>query len=259
MKMSHALLMLAAALMLGGCSSTRRPAYEMVERSIKVDGHDSDWAGVKGSGVSGEERLWTGSGVTRDKWGGRQDLSYSWRSAWSGDKLYFLIQVNDDKVLAPTTQKTPSQCDCVEICLDYGDRKGQRVRIMDGRADWTAKCDKKEMNGYDLRILATNPAKVYLDHAFKDDIEKPQTEDFKRDWNGEVNVKKNPTGYYVEIGFSIPDVKLAEGKSMGLEIAVCDDDGQGRKSIMTWTGSQKEYWIDMDGYGKVKLTRKAEK
>ncbi|MCX7048887.1 MAG: hypothetical protein NTX50_25800 [Candidatus Sumerlaeota bacterium] len=259
MKLSHAVLILMASLMWGGCSSMRRPAYEMMERSITVDGKVDDWAGVKANGVSDAKHLWCGLGLTGDKWEGPKDLSYSWRGAWSGDKLYLLIQVNDDKVVAPASQELPSQCDCVEICVDYENRGGQRIKIMDGRADWMAKFDKKEMMGLNLEFLPTEPAKAYLDHTNKYAIDKPQNEDFTRDWNGEISVKKHPTGYYMELGFSIPEVKMKEGKAIGLEIAVCDDDGQGRKSIMTWTGSQDKYWLTMDGYKKVKLTRKAEK
>ena len=82
--------------------------------------------------VRGEKQLWFGQGMTRQQWHGNGDLSYAWRAAWWGDKLYFLVEVTDDKVLGPTQPKS-FLCDGLEIYLDYGNRGGRRVRVLDGR------------------------------------------------------------------------------------------------------------------------------
>jgi hypothetical protein len=57
----------------------------------------------------------------------------------------------------------------------------------------------------------------------------------------------------MEIGFSIPGVKLRPGTVLGLETDVCDDDGEGRESLQIWTGRQVDFWITMDHYGKLRL------
>ncbi len=50
--------------------------------------------------------------MTREKWRGNEDLSYRWRAAWSGDKLYFLFEVTDDRVI-PAGQTSSYLCDCI--------------------------------------------------------------------------------------------------------------------------------------------------
>ena len=57
----------------------------------------------------------------------------------------------------------------------------------------------------------------------------------------------------MEIGFSIPGVTLQSGTVLGLDTGVCDDDGDGRKSLQIGTGKQVDFWITMDHYGKLRL------
>jgi len=228
------------------------PRYDLACRPIVVDGNADDWKGVKENVVTGPDRLWFGQGMTREKWRDNDDLSYRWRGAWSGGKLYFLFEVNDDTVVE-AGEEASYLCDCVEVYLDYGNRGGKRVKVMDGRGDWFARCDQRELMGYELHFLPTNPPRVYLDHTHRYAIDKPQTDEFRRQWAGEAVVKKTSTGYLIELGFSVPGVKLEPGKVLGIETGVCDDDGGGRKAIMMWTGTKGEFWITMDQYGKVTL------
>jgi len=228
------------------------PQYDFAERAIRVDGDPADWKGVAANVVRGKEHLWFGQGMTPEKWHGDQDLSYSWRGAWSGNKLYFLVEVTDDKLVEPS-QEASYLCDCVEICLDFANRGGQRVKVLDGRDDWFARCDPKELMGYEMHFLPTSPPRVYLDHADQYALAKPQTERFRRDWAGETAMKKTPGGYVMEIGFTVPGFRLQAGSILGVEVGVCDDDGAGRKSIMMWTGTKGDFWMTMDEYGKVRL------
>ena len=46
---------------------------------------------------------------------------------------------------------------------------------------------------------------------------------------------------------------INKGTALGIEIAVFDDDGNGRKSLLTWTGIRNDYWVKMDKYGKLIL------
>jgi len=236
------------------CSAAERPRLELPERKIVVDADPADWKGVPATVVQGERHLWFGQGMTRENWKGNNDLSYSWRAAWHGNKLYFLFEVNDDKVLEPT-QSSSFLNDSVEMFLDWGGGGGQRVKVMDGRPDWFSKCDPKEMMGHELHFLPTTPPRVYLDHREKYATDKPHSDEFAKQWAGETAVKKTATGYIMEIGFALPGVGFKPGKVMGLELGVNDDDGQGRKSIMIWPATKSDFWLIMDEYCKIVLTQ----
>ncbi len=223
-----------------------------VQRQIVVDGNVTDWDAIVPQVVRGADRLWFGQGMTRDKWDGDADLSYQWRGAWFDQRLFFLFEITDDRVI-PAGQPSSYLCDAVEIYLDYDYRRGQRVKIMDGRADWFARCDPRELMGYELHFLPVEPTRVYLDHADKYALEKPQTARFKRDWAGTTAFRKTKTGYILEVGFRVPGVALRNGKRLGVEIGICDDDGPGRESIMMWTGTKADFWLTMDDYGTVVL------
>lgn len=236
------------------CAAADRPRLELPERKIVVDADPADWKGVPATVVQGERHLWFGQGMTREKWHGNRDLSFSWRAAWHGNKLYFLFEVNDNKVLEPSRPSSFLN-DSVEIFLDWGDRGGQRVKVMDGRPDWFSKYDPREMMGCELHFQPTTTPRVYLDHRNKYATDKPHSVEFAKKWAGEAAVKKTATGYTMEIGFALPGVALKPGKVMGLEVGVNDDDGQGRKSIMIWPATKSDFWLVMDEYGKIVLTQ----
>ena len=105
-----------------------------------MDGDLQDWDGITPQVVRGKEHLWFGQGMTPEMWTGDADLSYQWRGAWHGDHLYFAIEVSDDRLVEPS-QASSFLCDCVEIYLDYNHQGGRRVKVLDGREDWFAKCD----------------------------------------------------------------------------------------------------------------------
>lgn len=228
------------------------PHYQVVRHPIVVDGVTDDWTGVERNVVSGPDQLWFGQGMTREKWQDDSDLSYRWRAAWSEGRLFFLFEV-DDEMVVEAGQEASYLSDCIEIYLDYGNRGGKRVMVMDGREDWFSSCDRRELMGYEMHFLPTNPPRVYLDHTHQYAIEKPQTAEFAADWNGEAVVKRTSKGYCMELGFRIPGVELESGKTLGIETGVCDDDGSGREAIMMWTGTKGEFWLTMDEYGKATL------
>ena len=136
-----------AAAMTGPAAVAEKPAakpatYQVVRRKIAVDGDASDWKTIPPVIVRGEKHLWFGQGMTRSSGTAMTTSAISWRAAWWGDKLYFLVEVTDDKVVAAAQPKS-YLCDGVEIYLDYGNRGGRRVKVLDGRADWFAKCDPR--------------------------------------------------------------------------------------------------------------------
>ncbi len=229
------------------------PRCDFPQRRITVDGNPADWDHVVPNRVEGREHLWYGQGMTPEKWQDNGDLSYQWRGAWSGNKLYFLFEVTDDCLREPD-QPSSYLCDCIEIYLDYAHRGGQRVTVLDGRADWFTKCDPRELRGFELHFLPSESPRVYLDHASQYALDKPQTERFQREWNGEVVTQRTASGYLMEIGLSVPGLAPQAGHVLGVETGVCDDDGQGRESIQMWTGTKSDFWLSMDEYGEVTLS-----
>jgi len=241
---------------MGAVECVAAPRGALVPRKITVDGALEDWQGIEPWVVRGREHLWYGQGMTPEQWDNDADLSYQWRGAWHGSHLYFAIEVVDDR-LADPDREFSYLCDCVEIYLDYDNQGGQRVKVLDGREDWLAKCDPRELMGYELHFLPTDPPRVYLDHTDKYALAKPQTDRFHQQWAGRAACRRTPQGYVLEVGFQVPDVALHAEKTIGIEIGVCDDDGDGRESIMMWTGTKGDFWITMDDYGKVTLTEPA--
>lgn len=230
------------------------PSCQLSQREITVDGDLSDWQGIAPHVVCGKDHLRFSQRAFLDPalWEGKKDLSFQWRGAWSKNRLFFAVEVNDDIVTEPK-QEVSFRCDCVEIYIDYANQGGGRVKILDGRDDWFAKCDPKELMGYEMHILAKDPPEIYLDHTDKYVLDKPQTDRFHRDWAGTAKFRKTPTGYLIEVSFEIPNVSLQDGKVIGLEVTACDDDGPGRDNIMVWTGTPLDFWLTMDDYGKATL------
>ena len=107
-----------------------------------------------------------------------------------------------------------------------------------------------------MHFLPCSPPRVYLDDTkavYR--LENAQTEMFFRQWDGQIKTRQTDKGYLLEIGFTVPDLKLKPGMVVGLDVAVGDDDGNQRKSLMTWTGKQVAFWITMDYFGKMKLVK----
>ena len=218
--------------------------YAVAERSISVDADTADWAGVPTNRVNSAGHLWVGQGMVKEYWKGPDDLSFTWRSCRHENTLYFLYVVTDN-ILSKFNQPNSWLNDCVEICIDPHYLKGIRKDTVDG---------KIRLHGYEMHFLPSQPP-----HSFLHDDKSlyftayNQDKDFVYDWNGKIAVKYIPGGYIMELALSVPGVKMVKGMKLGLETAVGDDDGNGRKSLLTWTGLQTDFWISMDKYGVLSL------
>jgi len=258
------LFLIACLVLLGlfGCSSDEQTSteprlrYDTVKKNINVDGDPSDWIGIEQNNVQGPELLWVDAkeGLPAKNWKGNDDLSFCWRSAWYNDKIYFLVEVTDNN---------PQSCireyswlnDCVEIQFDPRNRGGERIESVSADTPIQDRIGKK-INGYEMHFLPCSPPRVYLDDTktvYR--LENYQNDIFVNEWAGEIKTRKTANGYLLEIGFRVPGLNLKPGMRMGLDVAVGDDDGNGRKSLMLWTGKQVPFWITMDYYGKLKLTQ----
>lgn len=231
-----------------GCNpepkTATRPVFIAAERIISVDADTSDWTGIKPEVINQGSHLWIGQGMLREYWKGSDDHSFTWRAAWKGDRLYFLYIVTDDRI-SPFDHTETWLNDCVEICLDPELKRGFRKSTDDG---------KIKLAGYETHFIPMQPPHAFLhDENVIYNLTSPQDEDFKIDWNGEMAVAYTNTGYILELDFSIPGKSLKKGSLVGFETAVCDDDGNSRKSLLTWTGIQNDYWIKMDKYGELRF------
>lgn len=244
---------------LSGCTMEqqeidRQLHYNAVEKQITINGNISDWEAIDKNIVQGAKHLWTDQDLTQKKWQGNDDHSFSWRAAWYKNKFYFLIEVTDDNP-QPCTREFSWINDCVEIQFDPKNLEGERITGVTVDTPIQERIGKK-INGYEMHFLPCFPPRVYLDDTravYR--LENDQNEMFFSQWDGEIETKLTDNGYLLEIGLSVPGLKLKPGMIVGLDVAVGDDDGNERKSLMLWTGKQVAFWITMDYYGKMKLVK----
>lgn len=217
------------------------------KHTIVVDGETADWEGIPAVTVEDKEHLWFGEGLPEGAWKGKNDLSFSWRTTWNNDRLFFLFEVQDD-TLSNFDQDYAWLNDCIEIYIDPHGSGGSRIKGIGSENSLEDRIGRK-MHGYEMQFLPTQPPKVYVDDSkgiyFTD---ADQNAAFQEQWQGEAVIQNTTDGYLMEIAFAVPEVSLQSGKKLGMDVAVCDDDGAGRKSLMIWSGYKGEFWLTMDNF-----------
>ncbi len=225
---------------------------EISQRQIKVDGKSSDWSLIPSTHVENKGHLWIGEGVPPGKWEGNKDLSYSWKTAWNENKIYFLFEVKDD-TLSNFDQMYAWMNDCIEIYIDPNRKGGDRITGIGSENSLEDRIGKP-LRGYEMQFLPSSPPKVFMDDSKRTYFtKKDQNQVFKEEWQGDIVVKKAIDGYTMEIGFSLPATKFKKGYKLGMDVAICDDDGQGRKSLMKWSGYKGQFWLTMDNFKRMVL------
>lgn len=190
--------------------------------------------------------------MPQGNWKGSEDLSFSWKIAHNNGKLYFLLVVSDD-TLSRFNQPFAWLNDCVEIHLDHQHLKGNRIENIDSKSSLEDRFGKR-LFGHEMQFLPSTPPAVFYDDSKQVYItHNPQTDAFKKEWQGEVVAKRISGGYVIEIGFAIPNFYVQSGQQMGVDIAVCDDDGKGRKSLMVASGFQGSFWLTMNNFIQLSL------
>lgn len=249
------IILLSCGLLLSCLSGKEKQQNNIlvISRSnILVDGDISDWASLPEITVNNKEHLWFGEDLPEGQWDGSYDLSYSWKVAWNNGKLFFLFEVIDDS-LSGFDQEFAWMNDCIEIYIDPNKQGGSRISGI-GPANTLENRIGKKMRGYEMQFLPSCPPKVFVDdskgiyYTIAD-----QTIDYKMQWDGEVFSKKTCNGYLMEIGFTVPGEQFSSGYELGLDIAVCDDDGMGRKNLLKWSGFKGSFWLTMDDFHKMVL------
>ena len=209
-------------------------AYSAVNHKITVDGSFDDWNGIPFVDMTTEEHLFVwDEELSKDNWNGPEDFSVKWRAAWFENKLYFQMQVTDDLLAEPTHTNTWG-CDSTELFFDPINSNGK----------------KSENNiGYEIHWAPWNPENVWID-AVGFDREKPALQAYKNIFNGEFILRLTDTGYVVEAGLSLPEIKLKAGTVIGMEFVSNDDDGSTRESQMTMNQNvgPTPFWDDMSNF-----------
>ena len=179
-------------------------------------------------------------------------MSFSWKTAHYEGKLFFLFEVKDDS-LSNSDQAYSWLNDCIEINIDHQNIGGNRITEI-GSANTLEDRLGKRLRGHEMHFLPAPDPKVFLDDTksvYYTDTAQNQL--FKKEWHGEVSFKKTINGYLMEIGFAIPNFYAQAGQKIGVDVAICDDDGKGRKSLLLWSGYKGEFWLTMDNFKKMDL------
>ena len=239
------LMFISLLIVLNSCSA-KKDTYTIKEAVITVDGDTGDWKDIEGFDVGDTSKLWIGQGMTKDNWKGRGDLSFNWKAAYSSDKIYFLFEVTDDIFVDPAQQPLSYLNDVIEIMIDPRNRKGNRFTLTDG---------KKILHGYEMHFLPSRGNEVFIDDSLIPEyaLNLSQNLLFRSKWHGEIVSLKTKYGYILELGIKIPCLEIKPGVEIGLDVDVCDDDGDGRKSLLIWSGVNNEFWITMDRYPTVRF------
>jgi len=235
---------MAVMMLLLSCNKQEDVKYKIIKSDIIVDAKIDDWKNIKAVFVGDTSKLWVGQGMVVENWKGKDDLSFTWKSAYNNNKIYFLFDVNDDVLIDPAQQPLSFLNDVIEVMLDPKNEKGNRFNIVDSN---------KKLKGYEMHFLPSSGNEVFIDDSlipeYKMDFS--QKELFVTKWKGEITSAKRDGGYILELGFEVPNLEISSGKIIGLDVDVCDDDGDGRKSLMIWSGENNEFWISMDKYPNV--------
>ena len=236
-------LLFFSVIIFNSCS-TEEDSYTIKKSEIFVDGDMSDWKNIEGFEVGDTSKLWIGQGMIKENWKGKTDLSFDWKAAYWANKIYFLFNVTDDNFVDPAKQPLSYLNDVIEIMIDPKNSKGDRFTVSD---------EGKKLYGYEMHFLPSQGNEVFIDDSLIPEYAMNLSQDslFENAWNGEIETLKTEDGYILELGFEIPGFEIKPGAVIGLDVDVCDDDGDGRKSLLIWSGENNEFWLTMDKYPSV--------
>jgi hypothetical protein len=251
MKIQGLILLLIINVVFTACSTKKDEDfdYQIVNENITVDGEADDWKSIGSVEVENQDNLWIGEGLPEGNWKGKKDLSFSFRIAHHNGKLFFLFIVKDDTI-SDFDQPNPWLNDCVEIHLDHQNLEGERI-IGIGPDDSLKDRLGMRLKGHELQFLPSQPPKVFLDDTksiYFTHVDQIQL--FNKEWFGEISINRTSNGYLMELGFAIPNYYIQPGQILGLDVAICDDDGKGRKSLLIWSGFQGPFYVKMDDFKK---------
>lgn len=186
------------------------------------------------AGSRASEAVWATLGeahrsVSKGRWGGPRDLSATVQGEVDAETLTLTVEVRDNDV----TGGPPPLSDGLELYLDL------RPDADRGRAYFTKQVA--------LLLLPPRPASPLLSLA--EDAPAPELQELPTTW------QTTRRGYRVTISMPRATLDQVAGwhvTELGLDLAVDDDDGQGRKTQLLWLGRPDNY-VNPRCFGQVRL------
>jgi endo-1,4-beta-xylanase len=208
-------------------------APKVSDADIKFDGVLDDAAWKKApAAIIDETKVpsWQqfGTHLNGEELTGPNDCKAVWKAAYSDKYFYFMVDVTDD-VFVSGTDVPDYNVDTVELWMD-----GQNVG---------ADAHEKGVTSQ-IRLSAqlnSGAAGVQMGEAGGAWASVQLTDDPEAKMAGKVT----PTGYVIEIG--IPWASAEEwigtpAKTIGFDVQLNDNDGDGRVSILAWSGGENNNW-----------------
>jgi hypothetical protein len=205
---------------------------------LSIDGDDRKWQKIEKAFVndisavrkSGEAENLTGD-IPFD-WRGKDDLRFEFATQWDENNLYLWLKVKDDVFCQPFAGIARYKGDSAQIAMDPVN------------AGSSINNERSEL------IFSTNPEgkiEVYQNTALPNPLLlAAMRTGLMKDWKVIVkrDESKKETIYEAAIPFLVfgPGFKPKAGESIGFSLLVNDNDGQGRRGWMEWSG----------GIGKIK-------
>lgn len=189
-------------------------------RTCKVDGKLDDWASAEWTIADSKEYVFVG----RDKWQGKDDLSYSFALAYDADFLFVAVRVLDEKlVLRGQTLATTG--DEVELFVGFVDEPVKEPVIM-------------RANGFQFRIIPDKKyGHVYLGYNKLEPVK-----------DSRAAMSRSDAGYVVEAALPWRDFEYTPRKGgfvpTELHILDADQPAGNIESTMLWNvfeGKQKPW------------------
>jgi hypothetical protein len=172
------------------------------------------------------------------------DFSGRFKVVWTEERLYILVEIVDDilneDIIDPLYKYWED--DCLEVFIDENRSGG------DHKYNYNA-------FAYHIGAVTKDIVDIGIDkkpHLFND--------------HAQVAITNVGTTYTWEIGFliygdnfvyggnNVPEI-LFEGKKMGLSLAYCDDDGNGRENFIGTEPGGLDSWINASLFGKLELVK----
>ncbi|CAI6076603.1 Endo-1,4-beta-xylanase A [Paenibacillus sp. JJ-100] len=138
------------------------------------------------------------------------------RAMWSGQDLYLFVDVTDPQIITDATD--PWDQDSIEIFLDENHQRTPFYQYDDAQ----------------FRISADNVG-TFAGSASPGRLESA--------------VKKTSKGYQLEAKISLQSLMPKEGRVMGLELQINDNQGNNNKSTAKWNDLTNDSWKNTSQYG----------
>ena len=165
--------------------------------------------------------------------GGREseeDLSSQFRTMWTSDSLYVLVEITDD-ILSNTGNPNTWEDDYVELYLDLGNEKLDYYEVNDFQIRFNY--DSPFLSGVNIDILGGNGADdIHFSEAVTTD------------------------GYLFEIAIAWSTLNLSNppvGKLIGMDMIVGDNDGAFREFTIGWSTLYDDAWHDTRMFATMEL------